>query len=232
VYREELFPERDPQVVPSRVFVEIGFGESPAFLSGDPYFNNCYYDGVDQNYDKLTLAKSKIIEAGSDHLHTINLHTANLEDVDLPIEAIDEIYMANVFAPHAEAQRYAFEELEAGIIYESAEQAARTLTQIEQTNGDWVKFAPGERPFSHMLNQLGKIRSALKADGQLTIVETNTPTDAPILLEALKAFGFMPEELVTPSEEARWHELARRYSITIGITYLKQPPYILIARKS
>jgi hypothetical protein len=230
--REELFPEREPKIAPSKIFVEIGFGDHPAILSGDPYFNNCYYDGIDQNHDKLIQAKQKIIKAESSHLHTVNLYTASLEDLELPQEAIDEIYMANVFAPHAEAQRHALEELEASIIYQTAEEVAKTEAKLKQANGDWVKFAPGERPFSNMLNQLGKIRAALKSNGQLTIVETNTPTDAPILIDAVKGFGLVSHEIVTPEEQPRWQELAQRYTITMGMPYFKQPPYILIAYKA
>ncbi len=232
VYREELFPERDPKIAPSRVFVEIGPGENPAFLSGNHYFNNCYYEGVDQNPARLKVAKQRIINGDFSHLHSVNLYNASLEDLELPVEAIDEVYMANVFAPHAEAQRHALEELEGSIVYQTPEQAAMTRAKVKSANGDWVKSAPGDKPFSQLMSHMGKVRHALKATGQLTVVETNTPTDSSVLINILGSIGLSTSEIVFPDEQPRWQELARRYSITFGMPYLKQPPYILIAHKA
>jgi ubiquinone/menaquinone biosynthesis C-methylase UbiE len=93
-------------------------------------------------------------------------------------------------------------------------------------------FAEREAEVRGIYNQLPAMWQALKPGGQLTVVETNTPTPREHLIEALRQAGFEIEAIIDEEDPVEWNRYHTRYAIPeIGPQPGYAPPYILTARK-
>lgn len=200
----------------SRVFVEIGYGSQPAFLDikdkeeRQTQFREVHYIGIEPEEDKVDEAKHFASMTDTSHMRSIGLNKGTIEDLSLKDESVDEVYIANVFAETHAEQNWDL-----------------LRSQIVSSN---IHEAPGNRPFTKLVEQMEKVKRILKPDGQLTIVETNTPTELDVMTDLLDTLGFSIEKIIKKEDELEWQQMENRYHITVKMAYLEDP-YIIIARK-
>ena len=220
-----------------KVFVEIGFGLDPAFLtstamddSRKEYFTDTTYIGVDADHRTIAYGKSATRYNQTDHLLSIGFNGGEISELPIPDDSVDEVYLANVFAGTQTMQDLIaardFKLLEWGIELEETQDPTRKHLLTKMLYPAY-KDDPN-MPLSILLANMADVKRILKPDGQLTIVENNTPMDLDILLFLLDDLGFEVECVVKQTDDD-WRKIDRTYHIQEG-EIVDQEPYAIIAK--
>ncbi len=221
-----------------RVFVEIGFGWDPAILGAGvnpvrrEYFSNTHYVGVDLDGGQVHLAKDATSLHETEHMKSIGFNEGKITDLDLPPKSVDEVYVSNVFAQtNAEQDALTFS---AQSMYMQdrlrGEKDPVKRREIIQAMYPALDGDP-RRPFSAVLASLETVKQALKPEGKMTVVETNTPVELEMLQVLLEDLGFEIVEVITPEDEIGWRRMEERYHMQEpNLFYSDDVPYLLTAK--
>ncbi len=222
----------------ARVFVEIGFGWDPAILGAGvnpvrrEYFSNTHYVGVDLSRSQVHLAKDATSFHETEHMKSIGYNAGRITDLDLPPASVDEVYISNVFAQtHAEQD---VNTLSAQTLYMHdrlhAEKDPVKRNEILKAMYPALDSDP-RMPFSSVLASMETVKQALRPDGKITVVETNTPVELETLRALLENLDFQIVEVITPEDQIGWRRMQERYHMQEpNLFYDDDVPYILTAK--
>ncbi len=201
--------------IPERVFVEIGYGDDPAFFgcrrndTRTAHFRGVHYIGLDINSDTLGTVLPALTGEDSekanptDHMLSIGFNAGRLIDLNLPEGSVDEFYLSGVFSECRAMQDFHC----ASVPRMELVRALGDMTDPETKRQVLQELYPKSvdhplLPLSGLLNDLERARTLLSYEGQIVIVENRALIDQESVEMLLDSIGLAIIITVTKKEPA------------------------------